>query len=65
MYQCVLFQNPLMLIGKYIFVLFLSLFAIRNFRRHAHLSKCWRGTLPEKVWQPLSFLAHNMKRSFK
>jgi len=21
---------------------------------HAHLSKCWRGTWPEKVWEPLA-----------
>jgi len=39
-----------MLNGKYILVIFHSVFVIRNFRVHAHLSKCWRGTSPEKVW---------------
>jgi len=40
------FQNHHMLIGKYILVIFHSLFVIINFRGslHAHLSKCWRGT---------------------
>jgi len=21
---------------------------------HAHLSKCWRGTCPEQLWEPLA-----------
>jgi len=43
----------IMLIGKYIFVIFLNLFVIRNLGEHAHLSKCLRGTWPEKVWEHL------------
>jgi len=39
-----------MLIGKYIIVIFHSLFVLRILGVHAYLSKCWRGTLPEKVW---------------
>jgi len=35
----IIFENYDMLIGKYIFVIFLSLLVIRNFRVHAHLSK--------------------------
>jgi len=42
-----------MLFGKYIFVIFISLFVIKNLGVHANVSKCWRGTWPEKVWEPL------------
>jgi len=44
----------IMLVGKYIFVIFLKLFVIRILGVHAHLSKCWRGTGLEKVWEHLS-----------
>jgi len=40
------FHNHYTTIVKYIFVIFHSLFVIRNFKGslHPHLSKCWRCT---------------------
>jgi len=35
-----IFHNNYVAIGKYILVIFHSLFVIRNFGVHAHLSKC-------------------------
>jgi len=37
------FQNQWMLIGKYIFVIFLSLFAIRNFRVTCSYNEMLKG----------------------
>jgi len=39
----IIFKNYYMFIGKYIFVIFLSLFVIKMLGVHAHLSKCWGG----------------------
>jgi len=44
------FQNHYVLIVKHIFVIFPSLFISRKFRDTWYLSKSWRGTWPEKVW---------------
>jgi len=42
-----------MLVGKH-FLLFSSPFLLQVILgAHAHLSKCRRGTQPEKVWEPL------------
>jgi len=39
---------------QWIFVVLLSLFVITTLGVHAHLSKCSRGTWPQKVWEPLA-----------
>jgi len=36
----IILKNDYMLIGKYVFVIFLSLFVIKILGVHAHLQKC-------------------------
>jgi len=45
-YYC---QNHYMLVGKYILVIFYSLFVIRNFRGTCSSIEMLKGTWPEKV----------------
>jgi len=43
-----------MLIGKYIFFIYLSLFIIKMLGAHAHLSICWRVHGQRKFGNPCS-----------
>jgi len=47
-------KNHYVLIGKHIFIIFLSLFVTNILEVYVHLSKCWGDTWPEKVWGSLA-----------
>jgi len=47
-----------MLIGKYIFVVFLSLFVTGNFRGACSSIEMVKSTYPEKDWEHLSQTLH-------
>jgi len=49
------FKNLKFILKFSVFFILFRLFVIRILGVHANLSKCWRGTLSEKVWESLIY----------